>query len=170
MKNITYFYGGAFNPMTLTHINIIKSIIQEMNNTNKLIIGITEHEYKTFEFNYDLRYKIVFDNLIDICSNIKFQIIKQDERTWKFLNKHFPNENITLVMGQDEFDDLNNGKWHYHKNILNTYNIKVIPRTDGISATKVRELLYNNATNEELLKFISKITLNHIKNDKYKKC
>lgn len=160
-----YFYGGAFNPLTNTHLTIIKNIISILKTDDILVIGITDHNYKIFEFPYTTRFSILYENLIEFTTNKNIKIIKQDERTWKFLNKHFPNENITLVLGEDEYIDLLNEKWHFSKDILNTYNIKVIPRTDGISATKVRELLKNNASNEELLKYVSNITLKIIKEE-----
>lgn len=167
-KNNTYFYGGAFNPMTLAHLEIIKDIIQNMNLQDILIIGITDHSYKQFKYDYDLRYKIVYYNVLKYINPPinKIKIVKQDKRTWNFLNqddmkKYFP---ITLVLGEDEYNDLKDNKWHYSKDILNTYSIKIIPRTNNISSTKVRELFDNNASYNELKNYITEETYEIIKN------
>jgi nicotinic acid mononucleotide adenylyltransferase len=50
--NKTYFYGGAFNPMTISHMKIIQSVLSEMDKDDLLIVGITDHDYKSFQFNY----------------------------------------------------------------------------------------------------------------------
>ena len=158
-----YFYGGAFNPMTKSHLDIIKRIINDMTNDDNLIIGITDHDYKTYEFDYNTRLKIVLENLksigFDFTLGEKYQVLKQNQRTWKFFHT-LPYKDITMVIGEDEWKDLNEGKWHYSKEILNTYKVKVIPRVDNISATKVRELIKNKANKEELLKYITIETYN----------
>lgn len=155
-----YFYGGAFNPLTNSHMKIIKSILNEMNIEDLLIIGITDHDYKTFQYDYKLRENILKNNCLQYClyPNKRIKLIKQDKRTWQFLNELGYN-NYVLVIGEDEYIDLKDGKWHNSENILNTFEIKVIPRNDGISSSKVRELLNNNNF-EEAKKYISEITAN----------
>jgi len=156
-----YFYGGAFNPMTISHLEIIKSILKDLKEDEKLVIGITEHDYKTYDLDFELRKMIVMNNLMAIDADYALgktiQILKQNQRTWKFFHT-LPYQDITMVVGEDEWNDLKEGKWHYSKEILNTYKIKVIPRVDNISATKVRELIKNKASKEELLKYITKET------------
>lgn len=160
MINNAYFYGGAFNPMTLSHLNIIKNILSEMNNDDLLLIGITDHNYKKIEYSYELREKILTKNLLTYCNfpEKRIKLIKQDKRTWEFLNSLWYKK-YTLVIGQDEYEDLINKKWHYSDEILNTFKLKVIPRTDGISSTKVRELLKNK--NFQIIK-------NYISEETYK--
>ena len=92
----------------------------------------------------------------------KIEIIKQDQRTWKFFQT-LPYKQITMVIGEDEWKDLKAGKWHYSNDILNTYNILTIPRTDDVSSSKVRELLKKNVDKNELLKYITKTTYNILK-------
>ena len=154
-----YFYGGAFNPMTRSHLKIIKYIVNLLED-GKLVIGITSHDYKTYEFDYELRKRIVEDNIKEFSD--KIEIVKQDQRTWKFFQT-LPYKQITMVIGEDEWKDLKAGKWHYSNDILNTYNILTIPRTDDVSSSKVRELLKENAGKNELLKYITEITYNILK-------
>ena len=68
-----------------------------------------------------------------------------------------------MVIGEDEWKDLKAGKWHYSNDILNTYNILTIPRTDDVSSSKVRELLKENVGKDELLKYITETTYNILK-------
>ena len=105
--NKTYFYGGAFNPMTNSHMKIIQSVLSEMDKDDLLIVGITDHDYKSFQFNYELREKIVFENCLKYCNypNKRVKIIKQDKRTWRFLNE-LGYKNYVLVIGEDEYIDL----------------------------------------------------------------
>lgn len=155
----TYFYGGAFNPLTNSHMKIIKEILNEMNNDDLLILGITDHDYKKFEYDYDLRLTILKKNLLSYCNHSykSIKLVKQDERTWKFLNS-LGYKNYVLVIGEDEYIDLKDGKWHYSDDILHNFEIKVIPRNDGISSTRVRDLLKNNSNYDELKEYISDIT------------
>ena len=146
--------------MTLSHLKIIKFIISKLEINDKLIIGITSHDYKTYEFDYELRKRIVEENIKEFSD--KIEIVKQDQRTWKFFQT-LPYKQITMVIGEDEWKDLKAGKWHYSNDILNTYNILTIPRTDDVSSSKVRELLKENAGKDELLKYITEITYNILK-------
>ena len=163
-----YFYGGAFNPMTLAHLQIIFDVKKNMNDEDWLTIGITQHDYKVFDLDYNVRSMIVHSNLNYYCYPFKhIRLVKQNKRTWAFLHEIFDEQtqkDITIIVGEDEWNDLNNGKWHYSKELLNTYKFKVIPRTNDISATKVRELIKNNANYDELKKYITKKTYDMLKN------
>lgn len=159
-----YFYGGAFNPLTKAHLNIISDILKKMTKDDRFIIAITTHDYKRYQFSYDIRKKIIVENLklFDLKDkNVK--IINQTERTWKFLNS-LTKEKITIVLGEDEFNDLKKGLWHYSQDILNTYEFIVYSRTDNISSSIVREMLNENINNSDILNYISLTTLEILKN------
>lgn len=160
---MVYFYGGAFCPMTLAHLNIIDGIVNDMNEKDLLIIGITDHDYKKFQYSFKLRKEIVEKNLVKYAGK-KIKLVKQTERTWKFLHNLGYSE-YTLVVGEDEYNDLKAGKWHYSNEILNTYRIKVIPRGDKISATAAREIINRDINDIKLLEYISEITLKILKNE-----
>ena len=66
-----YFYGGAFNPMTVTHQEIITDLITNMTVKDRLVIAITTHDYKTYQFPYDVRKNIITKNLLRIPSEGK---------------------------------------------------------------------------------------------------
>ena len=102
-----YFYGGAFNPMTKAHLEIIKSILDNMKDEDSFILAITDHDYKTYSYDYDTRLNIVFKNLenigFDYTLGGRYKVIKQTERTWKFLQEKLKlTNNVTIVVGEDE--------------------------------------------------------------------
>ena len=95
----------------------------------------------------------------------RYKVIKQTERTWKFLQEKLKlTNNVTIVVGEDEWNDLKAGKWHYSNELLNTYNFKVIPRTNNISSSKVREIIKNF---NELTNYITKETYEILKRGNY---
>jgi nicotinic acid mononucleotide adenylyltransferase len=158
-----YFYGGAFNPMTVTHQEIIADLIANMTDKDRLIIAITTHDYKTYQFSYEVRKEIITKNLVRIpVENKKIRIIEQNERTWKFLQS-MTMEQITIVLGEDEYKDLEKGYWHNSQDLLNTYKFKIIPRTNNISATAARDIINTNINDPDILKYITPTTLEYIK-------
>ena len=164
-----YFYGGAFNPMTKAHLEIIKNILNNMKDEDSFILAITDHDYKTYSYDYNTRLKIVLENFknigFDYTLGGRYKVIKQTERTWKFLQEKLKlTNNVTIVVGEDEWNDLKAGKWHYSNELLNTYNFKVIPRTNNISSSKVREIIKNF---NELTNYITKETYDILKRGKY---
>ena len=170
-----YFYGGAFNPMTKAHLEIIENIIKDMNNNDEFILAITDHDYKTYTYDYYFRKRIVCKNLERFGFkprfnvNSRFKILRQSERTFNFLShctllkNYIYRDDFIIIVGEDEWNDLNTGKWHYSKELLNTYKFKVIQRTNGISSTKVRELLKNNVGFDELQNYITRETYDILK-------
>jgi nicotinic acid mononucleotide adenylyltransferase len=166
--NKIYFYGGAFNPLTITHQRIIDELVQELelngclDNNDILHIGVTYHDYKEYEFDKEIRFKMVKSYMDSkYLDRYGWQVDFQDCRTWNYLHKVYSEEAqkfITIIMGEDEYKDLKAGKWHYSEDILNTYQIKVIPRNDGISSTKVRHLL-KEKNFEEAKKYLGETTI-----------
>lgn len=167
---MNYFYGGAFNPMTKAHLQIINQIVKEMIKDDVLIIGITNHDYKTYQFPFDLRKEILLKNLNNqFGEQTRIKIVQQNQRTWKYLTENTSVSSIrplTLVLGEDEYNDLKAlNIWHYSKEILETFPIKVFSRsneTKDISATKVRQLLNQHADCCMLEKYITKVTMDLI--------
>lgn len=177
---MNYYYGGAFDPMTKAHLQIIQNILKDMTNIDRLIIGITNHDYKRYHFSYELREEIVLQNLLrhtNIENNKRVDILEQNKRTWEFLNTN-PNicsfTPLTIVLGEDEYNDLKSLKiWHFSKNLIEKYQFKVFSRseeTKDISSTKVRDLLNKDINDINLMNLITLETFNLIKNSgEYKK-
>lgn len=158
-----YFYGGAFNPMTKAHLEIISNILERMQIEDRLVIAITTHDYKKYQFSYDIRKDIITKNLLNIpIVGKRIKLVNQSERTWKFLNS-LTREQVTIVLGEDEYTDLQKGLWHYSKELLDKYKFLVIPRTNNISASIVREMINSNINDNRLLDYITPITLQYLK-------
>lgn len=161
-----YFYGGAFNPLTKAHQNILDKLIKKMNiNHDKLYIGVTNHDYKTYSYDSILRYQMIFNymfkkyNFITYGKPFKWEVWNQYYKTYDFLKERFPNvehKDICIVLGADEYQDLKDGKWVNSEKLLNEFSFKVFKRTNDISSTKVRELLNNNVSWEDVKHYISK--------------
>ncbi len=157
---IHYFFGLAASPFTKAHQRIIEDILAE-NEQNKVYVAITDHDYKSISMPWTLREKIVEANLIDYIAAGRVVILKQTERTYRFLSSLHDWMDY-VVVGQDEWNDLKAGKWHYSTELLNCWKWKVIPRAaDGISSSKVRELLDKGCRRyEEFKDLITKKTFN----------
>ena len=166
-----YFYGGAFNPLTKAHQKIIDDIISKMDlKQDQLIIGITSYQDKTYSYSdsdrHTMVYNYMFNKYVPMMEKhiyIRWQVLYQYMRTYNYLHKLFPNDEICIVVGEDEWNDLNDKKWVHSDELLNEYKFEIIPRTDAISSTKVRELLDNNADYSQLEQYITKEVFDMIK-------
>lgn len=158
-----YYFGSAFNPITLAHQEILDKIISKVNGyKDVVVIGVTTYNYQDLEFESGIRYEMAFQYMSKKYGvTINWKVYYQFAKTWEYLHKIFKEEeqhNICLVIGQDEYDDLKEGKWEHSEDILNTYQIKVIPRTNNISSSKVRDLFESNndIKFEDVQEFITK--------------
>ena len=167
------YYGGAFDPITLSHEAIIADLHDLFG--DKLVVGVTEHDYKhswkplawrkAVVENVCCEYHIDIPCPCEVDGETYFEsetietvkVVEQKERTYKFLSSH-PELGIgTIVMGKDEWDDLNAGKWHYSDRLLEEYKFLVVPRpkTNIVSSTLVRRLIAEGADRETLRNYIS---------------
>lgn len=150
MKKI--FYGGAFDPLTLAHERIIRSLHDGFRGT--LIVAVTNHDYKQSWKPIEWRMEAVTEYCESLCFFNEIKVVEQDCRTCAFLEKS--NLNVgTIVVGMDEWKDLNDGKWQRSDELLAKYNFLVVPRANGISSTAVRNLVNEKASDEEILKYVS---------------
>lgn len=167
---MVYFYGGAFDPMTNAHLEIIENICKNMNKDDVFIIAITDHDYKNYLYDYQFRKRILCMNLEKFGfkpkfkQNSRFKIVRQNERTFNFLShctlmkEYVYRSDFIIVLGEDEWQDLRAGKWHYSKELLDIYNFYIIPRTNNISSTKARKLIAEKSDFNQLKEYISKDT------------
>ncbi len=164
MEGNRVFYGGAFDPLTKSHEDIIKMLHGLFG--RRLVVGVTDHDYKKSWKPIEWRKGVVEQFCVDHFSypcgqnaweECDVEVVVQNDRTYKFLKAHPKLDIGTIVIGKDELDDLVvAGKWHYSKELLDTYNFFVIPRTDGVSSSAVRNLIKEGKTDKEtLLQYIS---------------
>ena len=94
-----YFYGGAFNPFTIAHQQIIDNLINELTDDDILHIGITSHDYKTYEFDKNFRLEIVKSYMNSkYIKKFNWEVSFQDERTWNYLHKIYDNDKIIALI------------------------------------------------------------------------
>ena len=158
MKHI--FYGGAFDPLTVAHERIIKDLHDDYD--GRLIVAVTNHDYKQYSKPLEWRLKMVREYCEHLTSWDFFgrvNIVVQDCRTWDFFEKTSLNVG-TIVIGMDEWKDLNDGKWHHADELLSKYRFLVLPRTGDVSSTKVRQLISDGVSESEIRKYVSQRVYN----------
>ena len=143
------FYGGAFNPPTKAHIDIIRKI--SMNPDDKVVVGITDHDYKQTNYTYEQRIEMMRIAMQCHARRMtEITLVRQYARTWRFLASCDTIPKIdAIVVGEDEWNDIRERKWQYSSTLLENYNFIVIPRKDFISSTSVRDFIAQGRSYDE---------------------
>ena len=181
-----YIFGSWFDPFTHAHEAIIKAIKKRMRAGDKLHILVTDNDEKTNRTPAGVRMQMVRVALAS--KNVDYDIDIQTNRMYEYLWDNYrqvdPNE-ITVVIGDDEWKSLVAGKWLYSNSLLNTYRFLVFARdmpvaykqanctivdngkTKGISSSAVREIFRLNPEchYKDVQKYISKVVFNFIRHD-----
>ena len=181
-----YIFGSWFDPFTHAHEAIIKAVKKRMRAGDKLHILVTDNDEKTNRTPADIRMQMVRVALAS--KNVDYDIDIQTNRMYEYLWDNYrqvdPNE-ITVVIGDDEWKSLVAGKWLYSNRLLNTYRFLVFARdvsvaykqanctivdnskTKGISSSAVREIFRLNPEchYKDVQKYISKVVFNFIRHD-----
>ena len=181
-----YIFGSWFDPFTHAHEAIIKAVKKRMRTGDKLHILVTDNDEKTNRTPAGIRMQMVRVALAS--KNVDYDIDIQTNRMYEYLWGNYrqvdPNE-ITVVIGDDEWKNLVTGKWLYSNRLLNTYKFLVFVRdvpvaykqanctivdnskTKGISSSAVREIFRLNPEchYKDVQKYISKVVFNFIRHD-----
>lgn len=181
-----YIFGSWFDPFTHAHEAIIKAVKKRMRTGDKLHILVTDNDEKTNRTPAGVRMQMVRVALAS--KNVDYDIDIQTNRMYEYLWVNYrqvdPNE-ITVVIGDDEWKNLVTGKWLYSNRLLNTYKFLVFVRdvpvaykqanctivdnskTKGISSSAVREIFRLNPEchYKDVQKYISKVVFNFIRHD-----
>lgn len=181
-----YIFGSWFDPFTHAHEAIIKAIKKRMRAGDKLHILVTDNDEKTNRTPADVRMQMVRVALAS--KNVDYDIDIQTNRMYEYLWVNYrqvdPNE-ITVVIGDDEWKNLVAGKWLYSNRLLNTCRFLVftrdvpityrqanctvvdIDKTKDISSSAVREIFRLNPEchYKDVQKYISKVVFNFIRHD-----
>ena len=181
-----YIFGSWFDPFTHAHEAIIKAVKKRMRAGDKLHILVTDNDEKTNRTPAGARKQMVKVALAS--KNVDYDIDIQTNRMYEYLWVNYrqvdPNE-ITIVIGDDEWKSLVAGKWLYSNRLLNTYKFLVFARdaavaykqanctivdnlkTEGISSSAVREIFRVNPEchYKDVQKYISKVVFNFIRHE-----
>ena len=159
-------YFGSFNPIHIGHLIIANNILNETDIKKIWFVVSPQNPLKqnhTLLNEYDrlhlVRMAIQNDNRLK-ASDIEFFLSKPSYTadTMTYLTEKFPENNFTIIMGSDSFQNID--KWKNFKTILNNHSICIYKRegfeiknTFGgnvlilespkieISATNIRELI-----------------------------
>ena len=150
MKKIG-LYLGTFNPIHNGHIALANYFI---NNTDLDEVWVVLTPQNPFKKNHNLiqdnhRLEMAnntFNHLKNIkVSDIEFQLDKPNYTidTINRLSKDFPNQQFTLLIGEDNLVDFHH--WKDYSKILDLVEVYVYPRTTDINIDQ--ELITNNKIN-----------------------
>ena len=132
-----YIFGSWFDPFTKAHEAILKTLKKNViTQRDKLIICVTANDEKQDRTPVEERYALVEKDWK--AKKIAHTLVVQPNRMYDFLHSklfdNVPYSDITVVIGQDELDDLMAGKWKYSDTLMKNYHFIVFRREkDGIT-------------------------------------
>ncbi len=138
MKNIGIF-GGTFNPLHKGHIKIAEFVKDKENLDEVWIIPAYKSpstKFTPFKNNPKQRFSIASKTIKDLgydwlkVSNLEMKHKKTSFtfKTVKELNKKYPKDNFTLIIGDDHWKNFD--KWRNTEYIIENINIVWIRRND----------------------------------------
>lgn len=166
-----YFYGGAFDPFTTAHRDIVKSLMKRKQPDDLVVIAVTDNDEKTYSCQQHNRQSIIRRSLDEEWFKNGLTIMPQKMRTYSHLKQTFGKDEhgITIVIGEDELNELAMGKWVHADNLIRDYQFLVFKRhleavpsvlnnpnyahikytvrdidADLVSSTEVRKIFYRN--------------------------
>lgn len=129
-------YFGSFNPIHVGHL-IIANHIKEHSDLDKIWFVVSPQnplkKSKTLLNEYDRLHLVelaIEGNDHFRASNIEFSLPKPSYtiQTLAYLSEKFPNEQFTVIMGSDSYQNLHN--WKNYESILAHFAILVYLRPD----------------------------------------
>lgn len=187
-----YIFGSWFDPFTKAHEAILKTLQKNViTQKDKLIICVTANDEKQDRTPVEERYALVEKDLK--AKKIAHTLVVQNNRMYDFLHSklfdNVPYSDITVVIGEDEFDALATGKWKYSETLMKNYHFIVVRREkegithyslkyysnfkfmhiddefEDVSSSKVREIFRRNPEchYKDVQKHISRPVFEYIK-------
>ena len=126
-----YIFGSWFDPFTKAHEAILKALQKKvLTKDDKLIVCVTANDEKQDRTPVEERYALVEKDLK--AKKIAHTLVVQPNRMHDFLHSklfdNVPYSDITVVIGEDEFDALIAGKWKYSETLMKNYHFIVFRR------------------------------------------
>lgn len=96
------YYGGAFDPPTLAHEFIVRTIEEKVvKQGDRFLIGVSNNDEKYYQESILNRY-----NLARAAFGNNKEYVIQKERMYSFIKNNFGDENVAIVIGADEYERL----------------------------------------------------------------
>ena len=154
MKNKLIVFIGSFNPITKAHINILQLTKQTLDIKDSIIVLTSNNYNKESLISFNHRYNML--NLLKDKYNYNISTYENSKpkqpktiTTLNHLQKLYPNTNLYLLIGADNFINFKN--WYQPTNILKKYNLIVINRDNYNINNTLKESIYKD--------YINKITI-----------
>jgi len=122
-----YVFGAAFDPITKAHLAIIDQVVKAKKQEDEFFVMVSNNDEKDYPTSLEDRFEVVRSTLQAKFKDNRPSILEQDRRTYLFLQEHFVND-VTIVVGEDEWDALVKGKWHFHDLLLEKYKFMVFTK------------------------------------------
>lgn len=176
------FFGGCFNPPTIAHLELAKTVLQEFNLDKIVFVPMSDFYSKKGLISQEHRYNMLIlltksERKMEI-SNFEFECKKRLYAidAFKMIDEMYDCEKY-FIMGSDNY--INIGKWKSSEELkkynyiildrLNTIepanNIKIIKNKifSGISSSKVRCDILNG---KDVSKYITEDVYKYVKQNK----
>lgn len=124
-------YGGAFNPPTKAHQEIVRELYHTFKPLKMIIlpVGVT-YDHKRNLVSFEHRYQMINLMIKDLPFKVEISRIEEEGPflgTYHSLNElSKTNEDLYFVVGTDHLSTL--GTWKNHKELLKKYGFVVILR------------------------------------------
>lgn len=125
-----YIYGFAADPITKAHLGIIRTVYKLMKDDDTLRLLLSDNDEKAYPTTFEDRAYVVNATLAPFMKDGISLIMRQDKRTYRFIQEHFADHGneITIVMGEDEWVALCDGRWANYDLLLKRFRFLVIRR------------------------------------------
>ncbi|MCI9084383.1 MAG: nicotinate (nicotinamide) nucleotide adenylyltransferase [Bacilli bacterium] len=168
-------YGGAFNPPHLSHIKIVKELLNKKYLDKIIIVPVGNYYQKDELINFKDRYnmlKLIFKDKNIIISDFENQNkIIYTYQTLDYFQNKYKDDQIYFITGADNIKQITS--WKKYEYILDNYKILGIPRNK--KTPKKDNIIYANITvkpissteirkteKDKLSKYLDKKIINYI--------
>ena len=135
-------YGGAFNPPTIAHLNIMKKLYDTFEVSNLIVLPVGNDYQKP----YLIDFKYRFDMLQLLEEKLKHPIVISDIENQKAFDGTIESlktlsltyNNIHYVIGSDNLESLK--KWIKYKELLRSYPFIIMNRNHYLTKEKAEEM------------------------------
>lgn len=161
-------YGGAFNPLTNAHIDIVNLILKTYNDSKVIIVPVGNDYNKKSLIDFNHRYNMI--NLV-FKNNDRVIVSKLEYEnkflgtleTLKKLEKDY--KNLTLLVGSDNI--LYFDKWINYEKLLKRYPLLIVNRDNVLINQVMSKYNYLNVK-FNIIKYNSEINSSLIREDLFK--
>lgn len=136
-------FGGAFNPPTVAHYEIIKYLLKQHFIDEIMLMPVGDHYNKTGMAAAKHRFNMLKE-MVENLPNTTVSSVEIDEpialktvETLEILQKMYPSKEFVFVMGADNLRNL--PKWSQHEQLINNFKMIIFDRGDEDVSALIKE-------------------------------